>query len=335
MQSNMIVGAAIHHIEKALSWFVGLGFAFWLAGCAPTVIPAGDPIASVRMTENAFMASDGASSPLQYWGPVDDPDAVILGLHGFGDYANAFDEAGTELASENIALFAYDQRGFGRTATRPFWPGTQSLINDASDMLVILRMRYPGRPIYLMGDSMGGAVAIVTAASRPQWMDGVILVAPAVWNRDMMPWYQTAPLSMISNSLPWLPLSGQGLDIWPSDNIEMLRRLSRDPYMMKSVRVDMVAGLADLMDLAQQRAGDIDIPTLLMSGQQDQVIPPGAVAAIADNMRASNSDQSTICLYRDGYHMLLRDLNGPTVIGDIGRWIKGGGTARDFSCRVN
>ncbi|PTB86205.1 alpha/beta hydrolase, partial [Pseudidiomarina aestuarii] len=71
------------------------------------------------------------------------------------------------------------------------------------------------------------------------------------------------------------------------------------------------------------------------SGQKDQVIPPGAVAAIADNMRASNSDQSTICLYRDGYHMLLRDLNGPTVIGDIGRWIKGGGTARDFSCRVN
>lgn len=331
----MTSGAAINHMLKALLRFSGLGFLLLLVACAPTVIPAGDPIGSVRITKSAFIASDGASLPLQHWGPVDDPDAVILGLHGFGDYANAFDEAGTALASDNIALFAYDQRGFGRTATRPFWPGTQSLVNDVADMLVALRSQYPDRPIYLMGDSMGGAVAIVTAASRPQWMDGVILVAPAVWNRDMMPWYQTAPLSIISQSLSWLPLSGQGLDIWPSDNIEMLRRLSRDPYMMKSVRVDMVAGLADLMDLARQRAGDIDIPTLLLSGKQDQVIPPGAIGAIAKDIRASNPDRSVVCLFPYGYHMLLRDLNGPKVIDDIRRWISNGAAARDFSCTLN
>jgi alpha-beta hydrolase superfamily lysophospholipase len=331
----MTSGAAINHMLKTLLWFTGFGFSLLLVACAPTVIPAGDPIGSVKITQNAFIASDGESLPLQHWGPVDDPDAVILGLHGFGDYANAFDEAGTMLASDNIALFAYDQRGFGRTATRPFWSGIQSLVNDAAEMLVTLRLQYPDRPVYLMGDSMGGAVAIVTAASRPRWMDGVILVAPAVWNRDMMPWYQTAPLSVISHSLPWLPLSGQGLDIWPSDNIEMLRRLSRDPHMMKSVRVDMVAGLADLMDLAHQRAGEIDIPTLLLSGEQDQVIPPAAIGTIAKDIRASNPDRSVVCLFPDGYHMLLRDLNGPTVIGDIRRWIKGGAAARDFSCTLN
>lgn len=331
----MTLGAAINHMLKTLLRFAGLGVLLLLAACAPTVIPAGDPIGSVQITKGAFIASDGASLPLQHWGPVDDPDAVILGLHGFGDYANAFDEAGRALASDNIALFAYDQRGFGRTATRPFWPGIRSLVNDAADMLVTLRSQYPGRPVYLMGDSMGGAVAIVAAASRPRWMDGVILVAPAVWNRNMMPWYQTAPLSIISHSLPWLPLSGQGLDIWPSDNIEMLRRLSRDPYMMKSVRVDMIAGLADLMDLARQRAGSIEAPTLLLSGEQDQVIPPEAVGAIARDIRASNPDRSVVCLFPDGYHMLLRDLNGPTVIGDIRRWIGNGAAARDFSCTLN
>ncbi|MBV15997.1 MAG: alpha/beta hydrolase, partial [Thalassospira sp.] len=236
------------------------------------------------------------------------------------------------LGPTGIAVYAFDQRGFGRGPTRPFWAGTRSMVDDASDMLILLRARYPNVPIYLMGNSMGGAVAIVTAATRPSLMDGVVLAAPAVWDQATMPWYQTVPLSMMSYSLPWLPITGQGLDIWPSDNIEMLRRLSRDPQMMSAVRVDMIAGVADLMDLAHARAADISVPTLLLSGQQDQVIPPDAIDAIDRDLRAQNLPRYSRCLYASGYHMVLRDLNGPVVIGDIGRWITSLGTAENYSC---
>ena len=206
------------------------------------------------------------------------------------------------------------------------------MVDDASDMLILLRSRYPDVPIYLLGNSMGGAVAIMVAATRPALMDGVVLVAPAVWDRDMMPWYQTAPLSVISHSLPWLPLTGRGLDIWPSDNIEMLRRLSRDPNMMSSVRVDLVAGIADLMDLARVRVSDISVPTLLLSGAKDQVIPPEAIDAIDHDLRAQNLPSYFRCLYPSGYHMLLRDLNGPVVINDIARWIAAKGMTENYSC---
>lgn len=306
--------------------------ALW--ACAPTIHPAGPPIAQTELTATTYRASDGTELALQTWGNLDDPDAVILALHGMGDYANAFMELGEQIGSETLAIYAFDQRGFGRSPSRPFWAGASSMVNDASDVLAILKARYPTRPVYLMGNSMGGAVAIITAATRPHLMDGVILVAPAVWNRDMMPWYQTAPLSIISHSLPWLPLTGRGLDIWPSDNIEMLRRLSRDPHMMSAVRVDLVAGVADLMDLARIRASDIRVPTLLLSGVQDQVIPPDAVAALDEAISASKPPVYHRCLYPSGYHMLLRDLNGAVVIDDIRRWVMRAKTDQNYSCTI-
>ncbi|KXJ58850.1 MAG: alpha/beta hydrolase [Thalassospira sp. Nap_22] len=310
-------------------------FAGLVSACAPTVRPAGPPVAQIVLGPDVFVAADGTALPLQSWGDLEDPDVVILGLHGMGDYANALMELGEQVGPKGIAIYAYDQRGFGRTSTRPFWAGTASLVNDASDALTLLRARYPDTPIYLLGNSMGGAVAIITASTRGHLMDGLVLVAPAVWNRNMMPWYQTAPLSILSHSLPWLPLTGRGLDIWPSDNIEMLRRLSRDPHMMSSVRVDLLTGVADIMDLARVRAGDISVPTLLLSGMQDQVIPPKAVAALDDELSSLGLPAYHRCLYRAGYHMLLRDLNGPVVIEDIQRWVTDRTDRKNYSCTSN
>ncbi len=322
--------------RKFPPFLIGVLLIVGVGACAPTVRPAGAPVATAMLSADAFVATDGTQLPLQSWGNLENPDAVILALHGMGDYANAFMELGEQLGPTGIAVYAFDQRGFGRSPTRPFWAGVASMVNDASDVLGLLRARYRDQPIYLLGNSMGGAVAMITAASRGHLMDGLVLVAPAVWNRDMMPWYQTAPLAIISHSLPWLPLSGKGLDIWPSDNIEMLRRLSRDPHMMSSVRVDMIAGIADLMDLARLRAGDISVPTLLVSGAKDQVIPPEAVAALDRVFVAAHMTDYHRCLYPAGYHMLLRDLNGPLVIEDIGRWIRRANRAGDggyaFSC---
>lgn len=302
-----------------------------LAACAPVVKSSGDPLGTIGFDADRFETADGTVLPLQTWLP-DHPVAVVLGLHGFGDYANAFADTAKVLKSVGVAFYAYDQRGFGRTSTRGFWPGTRTLVGDASDMLIALRHRYPGLPVYLMGESMGGAVAILTATARPQLIDGVILAAPAVWSRDQMRWYETGPLTVLSHSLPWLPVSGRGLDIWPSDNIEMLRKLAKDPNMMKSVRVDMIAGIADLMDQARSRAKDLTVPSLVISGKQDQVIPPGSVDAFVRDMPADAP--ATVCLYPRGYHMVLRDLEAATVRRDVANWIIGKNKEISTACHA-
>src|SRR5438876_11486585 len=73
--------------------FLPVMLALMLGGCAPTVIPAGEKAAAPRLTNDRYVAADGTALALATWPAEGDrPKAVILGLHGFGDYRDAVEE---------------------------------------------------------------------------------------------------------------------------------------------------------------------------------------------------------------------------------------------------
>ena len=236
------------------------------AGCAPTIDEdarlagigtaraAPEPHPIPHFTGTSFIAADGQVLPLRKWLPGNAVKAVILALHGFNDYSNAFEGPGEAWAKRGIATYAYDQRGFGAAPERGFWPGRAALAADAATASQILRRLYPGVPLYLLGDSMGGAVAVVAMTRESGTpvpdVDGVILTAPAVWGRATMDLLPRLALWAAVRVAPGLTLTGRGLEIKPSDNIAMLRALSRDPLVIKETRVDTIYGLVDLMDAA-------------------------------------------------------------------------------------
>ena len=84
-----------------------------------------------------------------------------------------------------------------------------------------------------------------------------MLVAPAVWGRVTMSVLERVSLWAGDALFPGLELTGRGLNITPSDNVPMLRALSRDPLVIKATRVDTVKGLVDLMDLALASASHL------------------------------------------------------------------------------
>ncbi|HMA11634.1 MAG TPA: alpha/beta fold hydrolase, partial [Steroidobacteraceae bacterium] len=91
----------------------------------------GERVTTPRLESDRVIAADGAVLPLRVWQPQGAPRAVVLALHGFNDYRQAFAEVGPFLAAQGFAIYAYDQRGFGATAQRGIWPGTASLVDDA------------------------------------------------------------------------------------------------------------------------------------------------------------------------------------------------------------
>jgi len=136
---------------------------------------------------DAFLTRDGLRLPLRHW-DAQHPRAVIVALHGMSDYSQAFDLPGPWWAAHGITVYAYDQRGFGAAPNAGLWPGTLSLCADLDDFVEAARAKFPRIPIYALGESMGGSVVLAAMASaRPPRVDGVILVAPAVWSRNDMP----------------------------------------------------------------------------------------------------------------------------------------------------
>ena len=101
--------------------------ALLVAACTaggPLPAPPGD--ASGLTVEGA----DGQKLALSEW-QADNPEAVILAVHGYGDYGpSTFRDAAKSWAGQGITTYAYDQRGFGRNPSRGYWPGAEALVAD-------------------------------------------------------------------------------------------------------------------------------------------------------------------------------------------------------------
>ncbi len=293
-----------------------------LVACAAQYQLPGPNIAAPQMNGDHWLSADGMRLPLRGWVPEGgQPHAVILALHGMNDYSNFFDEPGQYLAKKGIAAYAYDQRGFGQAPRPGYWSSAESMAADLRTAAALVAARHPGVPLYLLGESMGGAVAILASAGAPPPnVKGVILSAPAVWGRSTMGFFQRAALWLAYQVAPGWELTGKGLKIQASDNIPMLRQLSADPLVIKATRVDAIHGLVGLMDSAAEAAPRVRLPALVLYGEKDEVVPAEPTWKMVATLPDTAGTQR-VALYKNGWHMLLRDLEANVVLDDIAAWI--------------
>lgn len=297
-----------------------------LSGCAtPYVRPSTpDIVTPVLHFDHAVMA-DGYALPLNVWRPPESVPtrAVVLGLHGLNDYRHAYAGVGPYLAAHGIVTYAYDLRGFGETLAPGVWHGGARLKQDLRTMARLLRAAYKDLPLYAMGESLGGAVMLSTLRDTPPDVDGMILVAPAVWARRTMPLLQRATLWLAARFIPGKTFTGESLPvkITPSDNKEMLTALFKDPRIIKKTRVDVLYGVTQLMDEAYLAAPALSLPALILYGQHDQIIPKRPVCDLLEKLPRDHARKWRAVIYPNGYHMLTRDLARETVLQDIATWI--------------
>lgn len=305
-----------------VSNWMTLVFVLGLVACTgPQVQPVVDSTQAAKLYPDVAIMQDGYRLPVDRYRPNTKPRAVFLALHGFNDYRKAFAAPGRYFAENGILTVAYDQRGFGATAQRGLWPADKTLERDAATLAGLLCREYPEVPLYLLGESMGGAISMIASVTRDSdCIHGVILVAPAVWGWTTMPFWQAGLLRAAAWLFPARTVTGESLDIMPSDNIDMLRALGRDPLVIKATRLDTLHGLTGLMDRAYHASTTLTSPVLLLYGERDEVIPRSAVCRMLAGLPPGHERDWRTVLYPHGYHMLTRDLQATTVLRDIVAW---------------
>lgn len=288
------------------------------AGCTPLVVQRGPDIGAARLDlhdadHQTFTTRDGLTLGVSSW-QVESPRAVVVAFHGMNDYARFVRGPAAYWAERGVATYALDQRGFGRSPNTGLWPGGEAMTDDFLAFTAAVRARHPGVPLYLLGESMGGAV-VLAGLSRPDApaADGVILVAPAVWGWSTMNFWYRSALWIVSHTFPAKRVTGSGLTIQPSDNIEVLRDLGSDPLVIKPTRTDAVYGLVGLMDQAITNAPKVRLPILLLYGERDEIVPRWPIQKLVEKLDPA----PRIALYPNGYHLLMRDLQREVVWNDV------------------
>jgi alpha-beta hydrolase superfamily lysophospholipase len=286
---------------------LGLAAALLLAACTggapgsplPAPVPAGAP--SARLALNA-------------WPSAGPPRAVILALHGFGDAGElAFESAAPYWASRGIAVYAPDQRGFGANADRKRWPGVDALVGDAVALSRALRQRHPGVPLVVVGESMGGGVALAAAGAGLD-ADALVLSAPAIAGGEALSPLARAVARTVATVVPdrrWT--GGRLIEIRPTDNAAALARAATDPRSYHDASGRELYGLVLLMDRAAATAPAVRIPTLTLVGVHDRLIPRDPVRRVHDRVPG----RTGFIAYPSGWHWLFRDLGGAAVWRDV------------------
>lgn len=288
--------------------------------------------ASGRQPDSGLARAPDETLPRRAWLAAKS-GAVVLAVHGVNDYARAFVLFGHAASRQGVSVHAYDQPTFGQNpdsgARFDLCRLRQALLAEYARVRALYDHAIP---VYVLGESMGAAVVLTTfaegkatGACAPLPADlvapaGFVFVAPATWGGDQLNPLFRAAAKALAAVAPGLMLSGRDLPIHPTDNINLLRQLSLDPYMIKQMRADAVVSLIDTVDAGVAHAPLLRGRVLWLTGRRDTIIPPETQSAIRARLTAQDC---TAILYEDGYHMLLRDRQRAEVTADVLAWLAG------------
>jgi alpha-beta hydrolase superfamily lysophospholipase len=245
------------------------------------------------------------------WIPESSARACVVLVHGIAEHCGRYERTGTLLAEARLYVRSFDLIGFGASG------GIRGHIDDWSryhDQIQrhVEWAKERGAPVVLMGHSMGGNLALGYALTAGPAPDLLVLSAPALaggagWQRALASLgARVAPTTAISNSL-----KGE----WLSRDPAVAEAYFADPLAFRKSTVRLGAALFESMDELNESLGDLSIPTLVLHGGADPIVPPQSTVALGELPGVERR------LYPGLRHEILNEPEGPEIVAEIVAWI--------------
>jgi alpha-beta hydrolase superfamily lysophospholipase len=267
-----------------------------------------------------FVGAGGLEIFWQSWREQTPARAVVVISHGAGEHSGRYARVALALAELGYPVYALDHRGHGRSQGRRAL--VDRLDNAAADLDVLIdlaRREHPDIPLFLLGHSLGGTIALRYALRYQEKLDGLILSGP-VAAIDLPP----APLRLaakaLSAAVPWLG----ALAVDPAV-------VSRDPAEVEAYRTDplvhhgklpvrTVAEIAAATEAFPEQVASLTLPLLLVHGSEDRLSPVRGSRMVHE--RASSEDK-TLEIYDGFFHEVLNEPpeDRARVTADIVAWL--------------
>ncbi len=268
-----------------------------------------------------FEAAGGVHLAAERWVPAGAVRAHVVFVHGLGEHRRArpYLPFFGKLAANGYAVLAFDLRGHGASeGPRLYARDFAVLEQDVARAVDVAADDAQGRPVFVIGGSLGGLLAIASALTPHESLAGVVAAAPALDATGASP--------LMKRLLPLLALVAPrvrfdpGLDVLGiARDAEALAAYLADPLMQigritPALAASTLAGIERVM----HHADDVTLPLLLLHGLADRVVP--ADGTIALHALAGSRDK-TLKTYPGAYHHLLLDDVREEATRDILAWL--------------
>jgi alpha-beta hydrolase superfamily lysophospholipase len=268
--------------------------------------------------EGRFGGEGGLEIYWQAWLPEGEPRAVIVLAHGASEHGGRYAWAGEELTGRGYAVYAIDHRGHGRSAgDRAVIDRMRNAVEDLHTLVERAARAHPGRPLVLLGHSMGGAVALAYTAEHEDALDALVL---------------SGALAVLEAASPVQRVAGRVLSaVAPSLGVVAIdsTAVSRDPQVVADYDADplnyhgklparTVAELSRAIDGFPDAVTRFKLPMLVMHGTADRLVP---IAGSEMVIERTGSEDKTFTRYDGLFHEILNEPERQQVLDDIADWL--------------
>jgi acylglycerol lipase len=274
----------------------------------------------VRHATGFLQGAGGRRIFWQTWSPEGATRAVIVLVHGASEHSDRYGHVADALVQDGYAVHALDHRGHGRSdGPRGVIDRLDSAVSDVDQLVLEAGEQHPGAPVYMLGHSMGGTVALAYAIrfAPDERLAGLILSGPLAALAAA-----PAPLRLIGRLLSVVAPNTPLVAIDAS-------QVSRDPEVVNDYVSDplvyhgklparTVAELAAAIETFPARVPEITVPTLILYGTADGLCPTDGSRMLAERIGA---EDKTIKAYDGLYHEILNEPEQAEVLADIRSWL--------------
>ncbi|KAF6303050.1 monoglyceride lipase [Rhinolophus ferrumequinum] len=217
--------------------------------------------------------ADGQYLFCRYWKPEGTPKALIFVSHGAGEHCGRYDELAQMLVGLELLVFAHDHVGHGQSeGERMVVSDFHVFIRDVLQHVDTVQKDYPGLPVFLLGHSMGGAIAILTAAEKPGYFSGMVLISPLVLaNPESATTFKVLAAKVLNLVLPNMSLGPIDASVLSRNKTEV-DLYNTDPLICRAgLKVCFGIQLLNAVSRVERALSKLTLPFLLLQGSADRL----------------------------------------------------------------
>ncbi|OQV23119.1 putative Monoglyceride lipase [Hypsibius exemplaris] len=263
--------------------------------------------------ERRFTGADGVEIYCRHWNPRleqdESPRAIVFMCHGLFEYFGTDLHVAESLVKAGFLVCGHDHSGHGRSGGEP--GQVHSLENYVTDVVTHvkhMKSSLPDCPVFLVGHSMGGAIALLAGLQQPQLFRGIILIGPLVVPD---PEIATPTMKFVAKLLSTLA-PGLGIQSINNDHLSrdraVVERFNTDPLIFRG-KISLRTGRALLaaVEKIEKNLPNITFPFLCIHGGGDRICSVQGAQALLDK---SSSSDKTLSIYPGAYHRVQDEPDG-------------------------
>jgi len=286
---------------------------------------------NIRLTETTYQSFDGDQFPYTKWLSKEEPEQIIIGVHGISGAALDYKPLASHLLLNlpKTAVYAAETRGQGNDPTkamRGHIHHQEDWFRDLYTFTALVRQKHPEAKIIWCGESMGSLIVMHAYASAPEKArcDAMILSSPITDIRGDFPQWKEQAAHFAAMLFPKMRISLETLSGQDSVNVTKdsvhQEQITHNPYHIKRHTLRLLSTLGKMVRSAQSAAQKIDLPILILYGGKDIFSDPKDVEAFAEAIPEQKN--VTRNYYPKSYHLLFYDHQSQKVVEDTSQWLQ-------------